>query len=614
MPSETKTSHWEVPKALRYPVAAAEVLLKRQALKKELLKQANLVSTRIAILGGSTTTEVMSMLELFLLAQGIQPTFYESGYNRYCEDVLFQNPDLWNFKPDIVFIHTTWHNVSQFPGLLEPEAEVEKRLSGEMARFESLWQKIHEKLGAVIIQNNFDLPQLRPLGNLEASEPYCRVNFLLRLNAAFADYARKHTRFLINDIHFLSAQVGLAAWHDHNYWYNFHMAVSPTATVALAQNVAGIVKSVYGKTKKCLILDLDNTLWGGIIGDDGLQNLILGRDHPVGEAFLDFQRYVKDLKRRGVILAVCSKNDAENAKEGFSHPDSVLRVEDFSVFKANWNPKPVNIREAASELNIGLDSMVLVDDNPAERALVTGELPDVAVPDVGSDVSRFAEILEHDRYFEVAKVVQDDLSRSDYYISNAQRSASQGDFRDYGEFLASLEMTAEIGPFLPVYLERITQLINKTNQFNLTTRRYTSAEVEAISKDPAFVTLYGRLTDKFGDNGLVSVLIGRVCQETIELDLWLMSCRVLKREMELAMFDALAEECQARDIRKIVGVYIPSKKNGMVAEHYASLGFTRVDGASGDRELWQYEVPQAYSAKACYIRRTQKPLPAKLNA
>src|SRR5208337_4086604 len=299
---------------------------------------------------------------------------------------------------------------------------VEKRLNGEMARFESLWEKIHKELGALIIQNNFDLPQLRPLGNLEASEPHCRVNFLLRLNAAFAAYARNHSRFLINDIQYLSAQVGLPAWHDHNYWYNFHMAVSPTATVVLAQNVAAIVKSVYGKTKKCLILDLDNTLWGGIIGDDGVQNLILGRDHPVGEAFVDFQQYVKDLQRRGIILAACSKNDVENAKEGFSHPDSILKVEDFSAFKANWSPKPENIREIATELNIGLDSVVFVDDNPAERALVADQLPEVAVPDVGSDVSRFAQVLEHERYFEVDKLVQDDLSRSSYYSSNAQRS------------------------------------------------------------------------------------------------------------------------------------------------------------------------------------------------
>ena len=358
------------------------------------------------------------------------------------------------------------------------------------------------------------------------------------------------------------------------------------------------------ESKKCLVLDLDNTLWGGIIGDDGVQNLILGRDHPVGEAFLDFQRYVKDLQRRGVILAVCSKNDPENAKEGFSHPDSILKLEDFSAFKANWNPKPENLREIAAELNIGLDSLVFVDDNPAERALVADQLPEVAVPDVGSDVSRFAEVLEHERYFEVDKVVQDDLNRSAYYNSNAQRSTYQAGFRNYGEFLASLEMTAEIGPFSSVYLERITQLINKTNQFNLTTKRYTSAEVEAISRNPGFITLYGRLADRFGDNGLVSVLIGCVTGETVEVDLWLMSCRVLNREMEFAMFDALVEQCQARGIRRIVGVYSPSKKNSMVAGHYAGLGFTRVSESSGDQELWHYDVPQPYSARTRFIRRT----------
>jgi FkbH-like protein len=556
-----------IARALRFPFAVAEILRKRQIIKKELLEQTNLVPSRIAILGGSTTAEIKGMLELFLLAQGIRPVFYESGYNRYSEDVLFENPDLWNFNPEIVFIHTTWHNVSQFPELLESEAEIEQHVRREMARFESVWEKIHTELGALIIQNNFDLPRLRPLGNLEASQSFGRVNFLLRLNAEFAKYARNHTYFLINDILYLSAQVGLAGWLGYTYWYSFHMALSPTATVALASSVAAIVKSIYGKSKKCLVLDLDNTIWGGIIGDDGLQNLILGRDDPVGEAFLDFQRYVKDLQRRGVILAACSKNDAENAKDGFSHPDSILKLEDFSAFKANWNPKPENLREIAAELNIGLDSMVFVDDNPAERVLVAQELPEVEVPDVGSDVSSFAEILERGGYFEVHKVVKDDLRRSAYYSSNANRKASQSGFCNYGEFLESLEMTAEIRPFLPVYLERITQLINKTNQFNLTTRRYTSSEVEAIARDPNFVTLYGRLADKFGDNGLVSVLVGHVLADMVELDVWLMSCRVLNREMELAMFDALIEQCQARGIRKIVGVYVPSKKNGMVAGH-----------------------------------------------
>lgn len=613
MSSETNTEQWRVPKALRFPIAVSEVLLKRLSLKRDLLKQTNLLPIRIAILGGSTTTEVMNMLELFLLAGGIAPTFYESGYNRYDEEVLFQNPELWKFKPDIVFIHTTWRNVQQFPNLLEPQAETEQRLHDEVARFKSIWERIHQELGALIIQNNFDFPRLRPLGNLEASEPCGRVNFLGRLNAEFADYARNHTRFFINDISYLSAQLGLAVWEDHTYWYNFHMALSPTASVYLAQNVASMIKAVYGKTKKCLILDLDNTLWGGVIGDDGVQNLILGRDHPVGEAFVNFQRYVKELRHRGVLLAVCSKNDAQNAKEGFSHPDSVLKLDDFAAFKANWNPKPDNIREIAMELNIGLDSLVLVDDNPAERALVAGQLPEVAVPEVGSDVSLFAEILEQERYFEVVKVVQDDLKRADFYAGNAERNLHQAAFRDYGEFLASLEMTSEIGPFVPVYMERITQLINKTNQFNLTTRRYTSAEVEAISRDSAYLTFYGRLVDKFGDNGLVSVMIGHVLGDSVEMDLWLMSCRVLKREMELAMFDALIEQCQGRGIGKIVGVYIPSKKNGMVAEHYSTLGFSRLETPSNERQLWQFDVPAGYLPRSHNIRRTTVPQPAAAN-
>jgi FkbH-like protein len=600
---ETETLRQQPSGPLQLPTSAAQILRKRHALRRELAEQANLVPARIAILGGSTTSEIKSMLELALLAQGIKPAFYESGYNRYYEDVLASNPELWSFKPDVVFIHTTWQSVSEFPGLLETEAEVERRVHREMARFESLWEKIHSELGALIIQNNFDLPRLRPLGNLEATETYCRVNFLLRLNAEFAAYARQHSRFLINDILYLCAQVGLAAWHEHNYWYNFHMALSPTATVALARNLAAIAKSAYGKSRKCLVLDLDNTLWGGVIGDDGLQSLLLGRDHPVGEAYLDFQKYVKDLQRRGIILAVCSKNDPENAKEGFTHPDSVLKLEDFSAFKANWDSKPDNIREIATELNIGLDSLVFVDDNPAERAFVAEQLPEVAVPDVGCDVSRFAEVLEQEHYFEAAKVVQDDLSRAAYYTSNAQRSASQTAFSKYSEYLASLDMSAEIGPFVPVYLERIAQLINKTNQFNVTTRRYTSAEVEMMSRDSSFVTLYGRLADKFGDNGLVSVLVGRIAQQTLEIELWLMSCRVLNREMELAMFDALVEECQARGIREMVGVYMPSKKNRMVAGHYAYLGFTRVEANSGGRETWRYDVPETYSLKTRCIRR-----------
>jgi FkbH-like protein len=600
----------EILKNLQFPVTAANILRKRHALKKELLSQPILTPTRIAILGGSTTTEVRSMLELFLLAHGILPTFYESGYNRYSEEVLLENPALWAFKPDLVYVHTTWRNISRFPEPMESEERVSNLIQSETSRFVALWEKIQADLGAIVIQNNFDLPGQRQLGNLEASESYGRVNFLMQLNAEFASYARQNSRFLINDILYLSAQTGLENWSAPTYWYNFHMAVSPTATVALAQSVAALIKSVYGKSKKCLVLDLDNTLWGGVIGDDGVQNLLLGRDHPLGEAFLDFQKYVKDLERRGVILAVCSKNDSENAKAGFSHPDSILKIEDFSAFKANWNPKPANIREIAEELNIGIDSLVFVDDNPAERALVAEQLPEVAVPEVGSDVSRFAEILEAEHYFDVHRLVLDDLKRSAFYHSNAERSAHQSSFSDYGKFLASLEMSAEIGPFAPVYLERITQLINKTNQFNLTTRRYTAAEVEAVSRDQKFLTLYGRLCDKFGDNGLVSVLIGHIDEGVVEINLWLMSCRVFNRELELAMFDALVEECRVRGVRRIIGSYIPSRKNGLVADHYPKLGFTSCASKLEGAQSWSYEIPECEEPRSKHIRRERNELTA----
>lgn len=603
MPEITPASP-DLLRELHFPVTPATILRKRHALKRELLAQPNLVPKRIAVLGGSTTSELTAMLELFLLFHGIQPTFYESGYNRYAEDILLDNAKLAAFRPEVVFLHTTWRNVSEYPALMEPVAEVERRVRREAARFEALWEKLHERYGAMVVQNNFDLPPLRPLGNLEAFEPSSRTDFLMRLNAEFAAWARTHSWFVINDIHYLCAQIGLGAWHGGTYWYNFHMAVSPTATVALAQNAAALIKSVYGKSRKCLVLDLDNTLWGGVIGDDGVNNLILGADHAVGEAYLDFQRYVKSLRERGILLAVCSKNDPAIAKEGFGHPDSVLKLEDFSAFHANWEPKPLAMRAIAAALNIGLDSLVFIDDNPVERALMREQLPEVATPEVGSDVARYAEILEAEHYFDVHRIVEDDLKRAANYGENVKRSAQQSEFADYGEFLASLEMKAEIAPFAPVYLERITQLINKTNQFNLTTRRYTFAEVESIAVDPAYLALYGRLADKFGDNGLVSVIIGHICGETLEVDLWLMSCRVLNREMELAMFDALIEQCRARGLRTLLGVYIPSRKNAVVADLYSRLGFLPDHEDAQGASWWRFTLPSAPLVSSTHIRRT----------
>lgn len=590
------------PLAELHGVSPERILRRRFALKQELLERSELLEKRIAILGGSTTSEIKNILELFLLSEGIRPTFYESGYDRFYEDAVFANPDFLGFHPDIAFIHTTWLNASRLPVPLQPEAEITEMLRSEMQRFQSVWEAIGRNTGAWIVQSNFDLPRLRPLGNLEASEPFGRLNYLQRLNAEFARYARKNERLLINDVCYLSAQIGLDRWFDYNCWYSYHTALSPAATVAVARNVATIVKAAFGRSRKCLALDLDNTLWGGVVGDDGVERLVLGRDQPVGEAFAAFQRYVKELRSRGILLAVCSKNDPENARRGLSHPDSVLNPEDFSSFQANWKAKPDNLRAIAAELNIGLDTIVFVDDNPAERALVRAQLPQVAVPELGSDITLFPEILDRAGYFESTKLVREDLARGAYYVSNSERAAARSRFADYGEYLDSLEMVAEIRSFAPMYLERITQLTNKTNQFNLTTRRYSASEIERIAHDPSYLTLCGRLTDRFGDNGLVSVIIGSTHDSTLQIDLWLMSCRVLKREMEYAIFDVLVEECRLRGLRRIQGVYIPSSRNGMVSEHYRDLNFQPIVGGEDGRQIWELDLGAPYAPRTRHIR------------
>ena len=586
--------------ALEPPIQPELILRKRKALREALLAEPATVTARIAILGGSTTADIRSCLELFLRKAGIEPVFYESGYNRYFEDVMFDNPDLAAFRPDLVFIHTTWRNLTSYPPPLAAEEAVEHAVQAEMTRFQSLWERIRSKFGCLIIQNNFDLPPTRSLGNLEASAVFSPGQFISRLNLEFAKCARRERDLIIHDIHFLSSKLGLDRWYDANYWFGYKMAVTPEAAVMLAHNLSHIIGAIYGRSRKCLVLDLDNTLWGGVIGDDGLAGLALGDDSAVGEAYRAFQKYVKELGQRGILLAVCSKNEAAIAKEGFSHPDSILRVEDFAAFKANWNPKYENIREIASELNIGLDSLVFVDDNPMERQSVASQLPMVAVPDVGSDVSGFAGILMSAGYFEPLRLAADDLNRSQYYADNSQRAEAQAAFATYDDFLRSLDMKAEIAPFHETYLERIAQLINKTNQFNLTTRRYTHAEVAAMAASARCITLYGRLADKFGDNGLVSVLVGRIDGAALEVDTWLMSCRVLKRGMEQAMFDALVEECRSRGIARIAGVYIPTAKNQMVADHYQRLGFEllRADKPGADQSgavQWLYRIPKDYT-------------------
>ncbi|MFC3886646.1 HAD-IIIC family phosphatase [Bacillus songklensis] len=584
-----------------YPLDTGHLLRKKRSIKKELLKKENFINKKVAILGGSTTSEIKEMLELFLLNEGMKPEFYESDYNKYFEDIMFSD-ELKEFSPDIIYIHTSYRNIINRPEIHDEKEQIQNKLEKEFDYYKSLWEKAISDHNCIIIQNNFEYPRNRSLGNLDAVNYNGLTYFINKLNVMFSEYAQENTQILINDINYLSSWIGLDQWHDMSFWYHFKYSLSYHAIPHLAKNLSNIIKSVYGKSKKCLVLDLDNTLWGGIIGDDGVDHIKIGKETAIAEVYTGFQEYIKELSKRGVTLAIASKNDYENAIEGLNHPEMTIKEEHFSSIKANWEPKFINITKIAQEINIGIDSLVFIDDNPAERDIVKSQLPFVAVPNVGEDAAKFIDFIDRNGYFEPIKISKEDMQRNKYYEANKKREEVKAKYNNYDEYLQSLNMVADIHYFKSVYLERITQLTNKTNQFNLTTKRYSFTEIEEISKSKSKIPLCGRLKDKFGDNGLISVVIGDIKGKELHIDLWLMSCRVLKRDMEKAMFDAIVEECKKRGINVIYGYYYKTPKNKMVKDHYRNLGFEAVE-ESDDQSKWVIEVSKIIEKKNKFIAR-----------
>ncbi|MCR5000732.1 MAG: HAD-IIIC family phosphatase, partial [Lachnospiraceae bacterium] len=590
---------------LQYPFDSRYIIKKKKSLKRQLLdKGTGFIDKKIAVLGGSTTHDIIMMLELFLLDQGIRPEFYECEYAQYWEDVMFDNPELKEFAPDIIYIHTSNRNIRQYPALSMNEEEIKGLLDADYEHFEKMWGKIENTYHCPVIQNNFEYPFYRMLGNADATDIHGRVNYINRLNAMFAAYARDHKDFFIQDINYLSAAYGLDRWSDPLYWHMYKYSLSMEAIPTLSYNLSNIIKSIYGKNKKALALDLDNTLWGGIVGDDGVEGIEIGPETSMGQVYSEFQGYLKDLKDIGVILNVCSKNEEENAIGGLNHPDGVLKPDDFIVIKANWDPKSKNLADMAGELNLLPESFVFVDDNPAEREIVRSQLH-VVSPEIGS-VEDYIRVIDHSGFFEVTNLSADDAKRNEMYKENAKRAKLEASFDNYGDYLKSLEMKGTIKNFEPIYMERIAQLSNKSNQFNLTTRRYTRAEIEEIADSDDYIDIYGKLEDKFGDNGVVSVVIGHKEGDILDMDLWIMSCRVLKRDMEYAMMDELVHKAGEAGIRTIRGHYYPTAKNKMVKDFYALMGFTLTEEDSEGNRTWEFKVEDDYEDKNHYISVNQE--------
>lgn len=585
-------------KELEYPFDPEWILKKKKALKRELLQntQQTFLEKKIAILGGSTTRDIRDILELFLLNYGIRPCFYESEYNQYYADGMFPNPALEEFHPDILYIHTTNRNIEQYPSLEDDRTLVTQKLQAEYERFRALWEHLHVVYGCPVIQNNFEPPLYRLLGNRDASDHRGRWNYIQRLNQMFYEYADTHQDFYIHDICYEAADYGLERWSDPFYWNMYKYAMCVPAIPYTAFQLARIIKSIFGRNKKVLNLDLDNTLWGGVIGDDGPENIEIGQETSLGQTYAEFQDYLKQHKKLGVLLSVNSKNNEETALSGLERADSVLKREDFVAFRANWEPKSHNLYATAEELKLLPESFVFVDDNPAEREIVRQEVPGAAVPEI-TKVEEYIRVLDRSGFFEVTNFSEDDLKRNEMYLANEQRNRMQKNFSDYGDYLRSLEMKAQIGAFDPAYFSRIAQLTNKSNQFNLTTHRYSQSEIEQIAADPQYLTLCGRLEDKFGDNGVVSIVIGRKEKDVLQIELWLMSCRVLKRDMEYAMMDTLVKQCRDCGIRQIYGYFYPTAKNAMVKDFYALQGFEKLEEDVDGNAKWSFRIPEQYTLK-----------------
>ena len=556
---------------------------------------------KLAILGGFTTDQLRDFIELYLFAAGVSAEIYEADYGVFQQEILDPSSALYEFKPNVVYLATHWRNLGHLPTWSNSTQEVSTLLEAEYRDWASLWQTAHDRLGCQILQNNFDTPPWRSLDNHEMRHSATLSKFIAELNRLLAERAPAYVT--IHDVDALSANAGRRAWGNERFFLHAKMPCAPEYLVDYAHSVSSILAAQRGLSRKCLVLDLDNTLWGGVIGDDGIGGIRVGQGDPEGEAFLSFQRYVKALRMRGVILAVCSKNNEQTAREVFEkHPDMILRLDDISCFVANWTDKATNIRSIAQQLNIGLDSLVFVDDNPAERSIIRQMVPEVAVPEISVDPIEYVEVLERHRYFQVVTLGSEDFKRTEYYRANAQRAEIQASAGGVEDFLRSLDMTATIGPIQATTLERSTQLINKSNQFNLTTRRRSVAELMALTQSPDWLTVTVSLSDRFGDNGLISVVLGHVQQDVLEIDTWLMSCRVLKRGVERFLLNYLSEAAQSRGLTHIQGDYIPTTKNELVRNHYAELGFRIVETKPDGRTSWQLPLAD-YEPLSNFIKR-----------
>ena len=573
----------------------------------QLIKEARALGTfqaskviRLAIVADFATQQLTPLLGVLCARRGFKLEVYEAGYDTIDLEILNPSSELYAFAPQFVAILTAAHKLKS---KLYTTTDRSSFAESAVQRMTDLWTALKQNCGATIIQSNYVVPSERAFGNYEVKMEHSVGAIFADINHRLASESRAHKNVLMCDVDFLAAEIGRANWVDERLWSMAKTFCKPDHLPRFAKAITDIALAAQGAVVKCVVLDLDNTLWGGVIGDDGVNGIQLG-NYDEGESFVNFQNFVMELKRRGIILAVVSKNEHANAILPFrEHPSMVLKEADIAVFVANWENKADNIKLVQKTLNIGFDSMVFLDDNPFERNIVREYLPEVIVPELPEDPANYVRALVELNLFETASFSDADRQRADQYRQEAQRELVKTSYTSVNDYLISLGMDLRIERFKPANLPRIAQLIQRSNQFNLTTRRYGEAACESLMSDPNHVPFTLSLTDKFGDYGLISIIILKVESEAVLVDEYLMSCRVLQRGVESLAMNRIVEFARSKGIARVVGQYIRSAKNDMVKNFYANFGFEKIsENANGDSE-WELMV-ENYQHQETFIENS----------
>lgn len=554
---------------------------------------------RLGVLGTGTLDLILPALVASAARFGIALECVTADYDQVLQPATTADSAFLRARPDAVLLALDYRGL---PWRLGPNGaeEAAAEVSAAMDYLGAIRRGIRAHANAPCIVQTLAPPVESLFGSLDRAIPGTARHMVDALNRQLIA-SLPDTQDALLDVAGIAETVGLAEWHAPTEWNLAKLPFAGNFVPLYADHVGRVVGALRGKSRRCLILDLDNTLWGGVIGDDGLEGIVVAQGDATGEAFLSVQRLAVELRARGVVLAVCSKNDDPVARAGFTHPEMLLKVDQIAVFQANWNDKATNIKAIADELSLGVDSMVFLDDNPVERGLVREILPEVAVPELPDDPALYARTLAAAGYFEAITYSAEDRARADFYQDNARRVALQKQAGDVDAYLASLDMTITFQPFDATGRSRISQLINKSNQFNLTTRRYTEVDVAAAEAE-AF-TLQVRLADRFGDNGMISVIICRDAgPATWEIDTWLMSCRVLGRGVEAMVLREIIAHAREHGIDALVGVYRPTPRNGMVRDHYAKLDFAPAGTGPDGETRWRLPTEAAAAPAAVPMR------------